>query len=128
MYQYGSGDYRGCVRLFPTPSPPKDRMSNMPGNSCPWSPQLCCWIIELCTKVGDTVADMFCGSGELGRMAAALGRNVIMVDNSEAALVIANQGVSNLVDLTKQIGGYTFDGYFGSRSRIQVASSLSLSS
>jgi hypothetical protein len=56
---------------------------------------------------------MFCGSGELGRVAAALKRNVIMVDNAESALIIANQGMEDLAAATGLRGGYTFYGYFG---------------
>ena len=40
--------------------------------------------IKLCCKPGDTVCDLFAGSGTLGRVAPACGVNAVMIEVSEA--------------------------------------------
>jgi site-specific DNA-methyltransferase (adenine-specific) len=49
-------------------------------------------IIQASSKPGDTVLDFFGGSGTTGAVAAALGRNFILMDqNSESIEVITNR-------------------------------------
>jgi len=55
--------------------------------------------IRLCCKDGDTVVDLFAGSGTLGRVAERCGINAIMVEKSRAVCegIAADQGLRMVV-------------------------------
>lgn len=48
-------------------------------------------MVQASTAPGDWVMDFFAGSGTLGAVAAALGRNYILIDNNEQAIDIIKQ-------------------------------------
>ena len=48
-------------------------------------------IVKVHSKVGDTVLDLFAGSGTLGEAAAQLERNTILIDNNPDAVQIMLQ-------------------------------------
>ncbi len=52
-------------------------------------------IIRICTDVGDTVLDPFCGSGTTLVAAKLLNRNYIGIDISEEAITLAKQRLEN---------------------------------
>jgi hypothetical protein len=112
QWNFGPKDYRGAVRLFPTKTPSRERTSRKTAVSCAWSPQFCHYIIGLCTKVGDVVADMFCGTGEMGLMAAVMCRSVYYVDNNDGALLIAKQLLGTLEEAVKK-SCWSLDDFLG---------------
>lgn len=50
---------------------------------CQRGQRLCKYIVSLFSKPGDTVLDVFAGTGTLGLVAGFLDRNVIMFDKDE---------------------------------------------
>jgi hypothetical protein len=113
-FNYETQAYRGLVRSFPSQLPTREHLTKTTPIKCSWGPQLCAWVLDLCTGKGDSVADMMCGSGVLSVVAASMGRSVIMVDNDMGSLTNALQAINSLADsLFRQGGDWSFYSFFG---------------
>lgn len=56
--------------------------------------------IKACTKEGDTVLDIFCGSGTVGVACNELNRNFIGVDLNEDFIRIAKERINNNLNVS----------------------------
>lgn len=55
-------------------------------------------LVALCSNVGDTVLDPFCGSGTTGVAALSLGRNFVGIDLSETYLELAKERIEGRIE------------------------------
>ena len=61
-----------------------------------WPRALVRQMIEPTTREGDVVVDPFAGSGTTGEVAAGMGRNAVLIESSDAALLAMNNRIAKL--------------------------------
>jgi site-specific DNA-methyltransferase (adenine-specific) len=60
-------------------------------------------LVALCTKLGDTVLDPFCGSGSTGVSSVRQGRNFIGIELEEKFVTLSTRRISKALEVTEKL-------------------------